>query len=349
MRHILVTAVLVAASWVLQVAPSSAQADPDGRLLARSEIEFPSPEAFVHIVLDQSETSSVRDVRAEELKFYGNAQPYLDESIPILKKKMRDLEGLRAENQDGLHAVLNAAAENLRELLENLPDLISNETLTQTEWTEPQTPICTGMSGCLDPKPVAEKNQQFNYIILTHPEGDRHLLLEEYRTTRDGRALKVGEEPHFKGFTSFWSIFTFSNLEESHFRYLGEQRENGRATQVVAFEQIPGLVKSPATIVTPRGSVPMLLQGIAWFDQKDHHMVRLRTGLLSPQLEIGYNEQTSDLQFGRARIPAAGLSLWLPESLRIRTMAEGQLWEEQHHYSNFHLYKAKTKIILQPN
>ncbi|MGC1647654.1 MAG: hypothetical protein WA741_17680 [Candidatus Sulfotelmatobacter sp.] len=308
-------------------------------LLSRQSIQSPQPPS-----------QPVSAFQSQELKFYGNAQSYLDESIPGLKKTVRDLDGLRAAaSQEPLRDLLPRAAASLSELLVNLPDLISSEAVTQSEWAESQAPICIGMSGCVDPSPISQKSQQFSYIILAHLNGDHRVLLEEYRTTRDGKPITAGDEPRFQGFASFWVIFSSSNLSESHFRYLGEQKENGRSTFVVAFAQIPGSVEHPPAIVTRNGSIPMLLQGIAWLDQTDLHLVRLRTDLLSPQPEIGYKEQTSDIQFGRARIHAVDLNVWVPETVHVKTATEGQIWEEQHHYSKFRLYKAKTKIVFQPN
>jgi len=263
---------------------------------------------------------------------------------------VRDLDGLKvAASQEGLHDLLTGAAVSIGQLLRKLPDLICSEVVTQTEWAESQAPICTGMSGCVDPLPIAQNRQQFNYIILAHSDEEHRVLLEEYRTTIDGKPITATDEPHFHGFASFWVIFSSFKLSESRFRYLGEQKENGRATFVVAFAQIPGSVEYPPEIVTRNGSIPMLLQGVAWLDHTDLHLVRLRTDLLSPQPEIGYKEQTSDIRFGRARIRTVDLNLSVPETVRVKTAVGGQFWEEQHHYSDFRLYKANTKIIFQPN
>lgn len=298
----------------------------------------------------ETPSKSVSALQSQELEFYGNAKSYLDESIPGLKKTVRDLDGLKAEtSQELLRDLLPAAAANLGELLVNLPDLISNEAVTQSEWAESQAAVCIGMSGCVDPLPILQKNQQFDYIILAHPNVGHRVLLEEYRTTRDGKPITAGDEPRFQGFASFWVIFSSSNLSESHFRYLGVQKENGRATFVVAFAQIPGSVEHPPEIITRNGSIPMLMQGIAWLHQTDLHLVRLRTDLLAPQPEIGYKEQTSDIQFGRARIHAIDLNVWVPETVHVKIATAGQRWEEQHHYSNFRLYKAKAKIVFQPH
>ena len=45
----------------------------------------------------------------------------------------------------------------------------------------------------------------------------------------------------------------------------------------------------------------MLLQGIAWIDQSDFRIVRLRTDLLAPQPEIQVQRQTASILFGPGR------------------------------------------------
>jgi hypothetical protein len=50
---------------------------------------------------------------------------------------------------------------------------------------------------------------------------------------------------------------------ESRFRQLGQQKTDGHNTFVIGFAQIPGSIELPGKILTGKGSVPVLLQGIA--------------------------------------------------------------------------------------
>jgi len=92
----------------------------------------------------------------------------------------------------------------------------------------------------------------------------------------------------------------------------------------------------------------MLLQGIAWIDQTDFRIVRLRTDLLAPQPEIEYQKQTANIVFGPAHIAALDLVLWLPQAVDAEMEASGQYLQEQHLYSKYRLYQSKSKIILSP-
>jgi hypothetical protein len=76
--------------------------------------------------------------------------------------------------------------------------------------------------------------------------------------------------------------------------------------------------------------------------------VRLRTDLLAPQPEVGFERQTVSILFGPVRIPTLDLALWLPQAVHAELEAGGQLLHEDHKYSKYRLYQAKSKIIVAP-
>ena len=93
----------------------------------------------------------------------------------------------------------------------------------------------------------------------------------------------------------------------------------------------------------------MLLQGIAWIDQSDFRIVRLRTDILAPQPQVNFQKQTSNIVFGPVHIATLDSELWLPWAVDVQMEAEGQFTQEQHQYSKYRLYQAKSRIILSPN
>ncbi|HEV2402071.1 MAG TPA: hypothetical protein VGS27_34390 [Candidatus Sulfotelmatobacter sp.] len=195
---------------------------------------------------------------------------------------------------------------------------------------------------------ISNNSQQFNYILLIDRGNGSRPLLKEYRTTLDGKTVPQSDIPHSQGFASSWLILSAFNEQESHFRYLGEQKLDGHLTYVVGFSQIPGAIQNPGYLLRGERSIPMLLQGIAWLSEADYRIVRLRTDLLEPQTEVGYKKQTATIEFQTANISALHLKLWLPNSATIETVIDGQLRREQHRYSKYRLYEAKSKIILSP-
>ena len=289
------------------------------------------------------------EINAEEERLYADARPYMDEPLSELKKTVHELEGVEpVADQSHLSELLLKVGAKADELLHKVPNLISDEVVSQTQWaaSHNEAPGCVGF-GCGKPHDL-QQDREFNYIILSHPAEDRRQLLEEYRTTRNDKPVQGAGAPHFQGFASAWVVFSSSNQVESRFRYLGQQKTDGHDTFVVGFAQIPGSIDYPGKIVTSRGSIPMLLQGVAWIDQADFRIVRLRTDLLAPQPEIGFQEQTSNIQFGSVRIAVLDSELWLPQEVVVVMQANGQFLREHHRYSKYRLYQAKSKIILSP-
>ena len=289
--------------------------------------------------------SSSAEVRAQEVKIYANAHPYLDDALIELKKAVPELKRLKAAaSQSSLRDILARAAAELDQPLSKSPNLVSQEVVTETQpLRRAMHDPCPGMGACL-----VDNAKQFNYILLIRRGNDHHLLLKEYRTTLDQKPVPPSDAPHSQGFASCWLFLSASNQPESHFRYLGEQIIDGDPTYVVAFAQIPGAIYNPGYLFGSQAAVPMLLQGVAWISQADYRITRIRTDLLAPQTEIGYQKQTAKIEFRAAQISALHLQLWLPSLVTIETVAGGQLWREQHHYSKYRLYEAQSRIILNP-
>jgi hypothetical protein len=92
----------------------------------------------------------------------------------------------------------------------------------------------------------------------------------------------------------------------------------------------------------------MLLQGIAWIDQSDFRIVRLRTDLLAPLPLILVEKQTANIVFGPVRIADLATELWLPKAVNLQMEVGGQVVREEHNYSKYRLYQAKSRIVFSP-
>jgi hypothetical protein len=300
----------------------------------------------------QSPSQPGDEIQIEAAKLYAGAQPYMDEPLPELKKTVHEAAGLKpAPSQESLSDLLAKVGAKADELLQKVPDLISDEAVSAAQWANSGgvTAGCVG-PGCFNSAASSQSDQTFHYLILTRPAPDGRLALQEYRTGRNGRPLTLGYGgPNFRGFISAWVIFSSLNQVESHFRYLGQQQTDGRSTYVIGFAQIPGSTESPARIQADRESVPMLLQGIAWIDQSNFRIVRLRTDLLAPQPEIQVQKQTANILFGTVNIAQLDTALWLPLAVNLEMEAKGHVFHEEHKYSKYRLYHAKSRIVLTPN
>ena len=126
-----------------------------------------------------------------------------------------------------------------------MPNLISDEAVTQAQWAD-LSGNAPRLCGFWLRRPLGAAKQEtrnFNYIILAHPAENRRRLLQEYRTTRNDKPVQGAGAPYFQGFASAWVLFSSSNQVESRFHYLGKQETDGHNTFVVGFAQIPGSIE----------------------------------------------------------------------------------------------------------
>jgi hypothetical protein len=174
------------------------------------------------------------------------------------------------------------------------------------------------------------RRRKFSYLILSYRSKDA-VTLEEYRVDLQSNqpqpddALDKGTSashhtgtgnaeasPLARGFAYMWVFFYPSNRAESTFRYLGRQKINRRNPLVVAFVQKSGFVRSPGEVRLEGKSIPILHQGVAWVDASDFRIVRLRTDLTSPEIQL--RSLTAEVQFAETQVAGVTSSLWLPRS-----------------------------------
>lgn len=305
----------------------------------------------ISVALPQQSAPGV-DIKKESERLYAGAHPYMDDPLPELKRVGRELGGIRPDPSPvPLPGLLRKVGAQADQLLQKIPDLISDEAVSETQYPLSQglVPGCVGeFCGLSESSPA--RDQAFNHLILTHPAHGGRLVLQEYRTNRNGKPVRPGTGSiNFEGFISAWIVFSSANQVESRFRYLGTEQTDGHATFVVGFAQIPGAVESPGIFLTGREPAPILLQGIAWIDQTDFRIVRLRTDLLAPQPEISLQDQTANILFGAVRIANLDTELWLPKAVEVSMVSRGEYFQEHHKYSKYRLYQTKSRIVVSPN
>jgi poly(3-hydroxybutyrate) depolymerase len=261
---------------------------------------------------------------------WAGAKPYLDDPIRQLMYDIHDLHGLdAAPDQQMLEEILQKTADKTLDLLRKMPNVISQEKVV-TE-VEPGGPTY---------------RQQFEYLVLRH-DANGEVTLDEYRTGKEQKSAV----PLSQGSVNAWVLFHPGNLSESRFRLLGRQRMDGHATFVLGFAQTPEKVKFPAHVNFLDASIPVLFQGIAWIDESDFRIVRLRTDLLAPRPDIFLTTLTSDVRFFEVRILVqdAKVALWMPQRASISWDFKGQEVHQLHTYSTFRMYRSKARILSVEN
>jgi hypothetical protein len=284
-------------------------------------------------------------------------------SCPLssLRKEVRELAHLKpAKDQSQLPALLSKIGDKTVNIARKTPNLISNEYV-----------VFKGEG--------RETRRNYSFLILQHPL-DSSLVFVEYRVDLESGAkmetdfgktapakplpppslsdlptqccLPVGpapppEAPVSQGFISQWLFFYPLNQPESDFRYLGTQKIDGHHTLVVAFAQKSGSVRLPAIFASGNKKFSLFMQGVAWVDSSDFRIVRLRTDLLSAPAEAALGRLTSDILFKETHLADLPSPLWLPsEVVTIARIGEVSL-RETHIYSDYRLFRARSRIVLK--
>jgi hypothetical protein len=269
--------------------------------------------------------------------------------------ELRQLEP--ASDQNDLQHLLQKVGEQLRDTARNTPNLISREAVTSSA------------------RGTSASHREYDYLIVPRLSG-AEIILNEFRvdvrtgekfqaddsgplpeeatageTTHAGgqrASSEPGGQPLSQGFASSWVDFYPRNQMQSTFRYVGEEKSAGRRSLVIAFAQKPQAVTWPGLFRYQDRSVPMYFQGVAWFDPSDFRILRLHTELLAPLPEVSLQKLSSDIQFADTRIPGVTTTLFLPREVTVASVVAGSTLLEHHAYSTYRLFRAQSKIVLQP-
>ena len=282
-------------------------------------------------------------------------------TILELQKFIPDLKRLKpSRDQTEITAILDKIGANTVEIVRKTPNLISHESVVNEQ---------RGIKTL----------QNYSYLVLTHPGDANSAVFEEFRVdlatgakfeasqiAKDADANSRAESsplelpspsrsvptgggaPTSQGFGTAWLNFYPLNRALSEFRYLGQQKMDGHATLVVAFAQRPASVTLPAKLFFENRTVPMFMQGVAWVDTSDFRIVRLRTDLLAPPSGVDLRQLTADSHFSQIRIAGSATPLWLIREVTVTSDIDGATHREIHVYSNYRVFRARTRILLSP-
>lgn len=277
-------------------------------------------------------------------------------SCPIeeLEQTVPELKGLkRATDQERLSALLDKVGAKTVDIARNTRNLISHETVKERQQSAAET-------------------RDYDYLILEHIEGEM-VELDEFRVDlksgekfetdeilkKDSPAraelerasqqlVKAGQAPIYQGFATSWVHFYPPNRKRATYRYLGEQKMEGKHTLVLAFAQDPALALSPPIFRYQGKMFPLYLQGLAWVDASDFRILRLRTDLLTPLPEVSLHRLTADIQFGLTRIESVPSPISLPNEVMVTSTVGASTVQEIHKYSGYRLFRVKSRVLPVP-
>ena len=283
-------------------------------------------------------------------------------SITDIRGVVPELGHLKpVDDQSQLRALLDKIGDKTVDVARKTPNVISDEAVVSDDGG-------------------ARTQKKFSFLVVQHPLGSTAVVFDEYRvdaasgqkfqsedfekeiTSNAGSAAtssldlpsmnQAGQQPdaapRSQGFVNDWLYFYPTNRKQSDFRYLGQQKMDGHQTLVVAFAQKPAMVRIPAMIGFQNKALPIYMQGVAWVDASDFRIVRLRTDLLSAPSGVPLRELTADIQFAQIAVAELASPLWLPRQVVVETNLAGMTHRETHTYSNYRLFRTRSKIILNP-
>lgn len=282
-------------------------------------------------------------------------------SMAELRKAIPELGHLRAaQDQSQLPALLDKIGTKTVDIARRTPNLVSDESVISDRG---------GMRTL----------QDYSFLVLQHISKSGGFVLDEFRVDvksgekfqteelekgaeasarssessslrlPSGRSLPGLEKiPPAQGFVSQWLNFYPPNRSHADFRYLGQQKMDGRPTLVVAFAQKPGVIPLPAIFAYENRLYKIFLQGVAWVNAADFRIVRLHTDILSLPPGVPLRQFSADTHFTEVRVAEIATPLWLPRQVVIASNIADSILRETHSYSNYRLFRTKSKLLLNP-
>ena len=265
---------------------------------------------------------------------YANAHPYLDWPLAQLTKQIPELKAIQpAPNQQQLPVILQNMGRAVDDFVRNIGDLIAHEDVTQEK---------------LDAKGKlkAKERVQDDYLILHH--GYEWGASAEYRMDDKGNRLgPIGLEKGYlvtSGHALSCISFSTAVQPQSRFRYLGDERLGSRETYVLGFAQEPGATFTTTMRGTGGHEVDMLTQGILWVDKHRFQVLRMRSDLLTPNIQTGLDRLTTEVTFDQVRLQDVPNPLWLPSDVTVYMEINREKYRNLHRYTNYRRYRVDVRI-----
>jgi tetratricopeptide (TPR) repeat protein len=324
-----------------------AGAGKDAHLLrARALLEMGSPEEADAEIQAYMEGRKVEDLPLPartllvqlkdrlELRNYRTVKSWINQPLKELTATLPELEGLEpAASQEPLPLILENAGKHVGAFFDQFPNTVSVEQV-RAERLDTAGNVREALE------------QQYQYLLLV-PREKWGIGLDEYRTDEHGqRTGPQGLKRGFMltaGFACASLLFHPDHQSGSTYRYLGKQQLEGRPTFVVAFAQLPEKAKVMERFKANKLSALILLQGVAWIDRENFHILRMRTDLLKPQREVRLVRQTTEIRYNPFQFKELPTPLWLPHDVVVTVEWKGRTFRNAHSYSAFKLFKVETE------
>jgi hypothetical protein len=295
--------------------------------------------ALVVLVLVAQCDRSLKAATADKPR--GAPKTFVDMTPAELAKVVPELKHLEpAENQDLLPQILQRAGAEVGAFFDSFPN---------TTCTERVTSMVDSSFGA----GAFHRDDKYNYLALA-PAGakkdvgnwsDTEGRLREFRTDDKGELVQPDARQSVVtiGFVSMAVHFHPDYQPDSRFRYLGREAMEKQDTYLVAFAQRPGVARQVARAQFQNQSVTVLLQGVAWIDPATFRILRLRTDIQQPEVNIGLLKETTEVVYSEVSFRQGGKTLWLPREVTVSGHLDKYNFHNQHRYSDYRLFNVEVE------
>jgi hypothetical protein len=251
----------------------------------------------------------------------------------LLQDYPRELADLEFNaNQDELDFILRKVGEKVEAFFRDFSNTASKEQVRLER---------LGFDGRVE----ASTQKNYSYLILVHPD-KAGIQFQEDSTDSKGHQVDPKRMSRYyvinSGYAGLCLFLHRSHHFGSRFRYLGRQTSESCA-HVIAFAQKPEVRDFLASIIDKQwGSRPLLFQGIVWVDPHTNQIVRMRTDLLAPDMQVGLARQSTDIRFSEVHFDAVPQSFWLPREVTVTWRWAGITFRNRHRYSDYKLFTIES-------
>jgi hypothetical protein len=259
----------------------------------------------------------------------GVPKMFLDMTLEELAKEVPELKHLKsAESQDMLPMILERVGAAVADFFDNFFNTTSVEhvlfTVDSQKFEQPQ-----------------HYEAKFDYLALARPGTDR-TRLQEYRTDSKGKQVNVRGTVVTAGFVTLPAYFHPNYQPGSRFRYLGRDKVKGQSAYVIAFTQRPEAARQAGWVAFDDKAAFVFAQGVAWVDPARFRILRLRTDIQQPELHVGLQRETTEVEYSEVTFKQGGKTLWLPREVTVSGQTNQYTFYNEHRYSDYRLFIVQT-------
>jgi hypothetical protein len=255
---------------------------------------------------------------------------FLDMTPAELAQEVPELKHLKsAQSQDMLPLILERVGAAVADFFDNFSNTTSAEHILFTiDSRQLEHPL--------------HYEAKFDYLALVKPGTDK-TRLQEYRTDSKGEQVKVRGTVVTAGFVTLPAYFHPDYQRGSRFRNLGRDVVKGQSTYVVAVAQRPGVARQAGWVAFDDKAAFVFAQGVAWIDPARFRILRLRTDIQQPELNVGLQRETTEVEYSEVTFKQGGKTLWLPHEVTVSGQLNQYIFHNQHYYSDYRLFIVQTE------